>query len=100
MLRYVDKLVSDQIKTGKTGLEYTGINPMWRSSWKKFYRAILQRFELRNQPTSPGENTPVQTDRQTDIPTPEPPADPDSAKVEELLDYYSDLQAEIAQELE
>ena len=41
------------------------------------------------------------TDRQTDRHThPEPPADPDSAKVEELLDYYSDLQAEIAQELE
>jgi len=66
VLRYVDKLVSVQIAKGEAGLEFTGINPMWRSSWKKFYRAILQRFELRQQPTPLPENIPVQTDRQTD----------------------------------
>jgi len=50
VLRYVDKIVSKQISQGETGLEFTGINPMWRSSWKKFYRAILERFTLKNTP--------------------------------------------------
>jgi len=51
-LRYVDSLVSRLIEEGTPGAEFAGVNPMWRSSWKRFYRAILVRYK--------------KTDRQTD----------------------------------
>lgn len=65
ILKYVDVLLSKQISQGETGLEFTGINPMWRSSWKKFYRAILNRFTLRCTPSDL---------RQTDTPAEISPA--------------------------
>jgi len=42
-LRYVDKLVSIDIEKGICGIEYIAINPMWRSAWKKFWRAMISR---------------------------------------------------------
>lgn len=51
MLRYVDSIVTDLIRAGVRGIEFTSINPMWRSSWKNFGRAIIARHR--------------QTDRQT-----------------------------------
>jgi len=51
-LRYVDKLVTQLIRAGVRGIEFTAINPMWRSSWKNFSAAIIARSR--------------QTDRQTE----------------------------------
>jgi len=39
----VDVIVSRHIAEGGRGLEYIAINPMWRSSWKKFWRSIIKR---------------------------------------------------------
>jgi len=44
-LEYLDSLVADMIEEGRIGLEFIAINPMWRSSWKKFWRSILIRNE-------------------------------------------------------
>lgn len=52
-MEYLDILVSRDISEGKQGVEYIAVNPMWRNSWKKFWRAILTRYRL-------------QTDRQTE----------------------------------
>jgi len=43
-LIYVDSLVAARISQGQRGAEFIGINPMWRSSWKKFYREIIERY--------------------------------------------------------
>lgn len=48
-LRYVDNLVSLDIEAGMRGVEFIAINPMWRSSWKKFWPAIIKRAK-RNPP--------------------------------------------------
>ena len=42
-LRYVDKLVAIDIENGINGIEYIAVNPMWRSAWKKFWRALVKR---------------------------------------------------------
>lgn len=42
-LRYVDKLVEQDIEEGMNGIEYIAINPMWRSAWKKFYKSMVSR---------------------------------------------------------
>jgi len=42
-LKCVDAIVSRHIAEGGRGLEFIGINPMWRSSWKKFWRSIITR---------------------------------------------------------
>lgn len=42
-LMYLDTLVSRRIEAGERGLEFIAINPMWRSSWKKFWRSIIKR---------------------------------------------------------
>lgn len=43
-LEYLDSLVAKDIEcNGRKGAEYIAINPMWRSSWKKFYRSIIRR---------------------------------------------------------
>lgn len=42
-LRYVDKLVAEDIENGVNGIEYIAINPMWRSAWKKFWRSMVKR---------------------------------------------------------
>lgn len=56
-LVYVDTIVSRMIRSGINGIEFTAVNPMWRSSWKRFWRAIIAR---------PGAGHPLETDRQTD----------------------------------
>jgi len=40
---YLDILVKRDIESGKRGCEWIAINPMWRSSWKKFWRSIIKR---------------------------------------------------------
>lgn len=40
---YLDRLVADDIESGRRGAEFIAINPMWRSSWKKFWRSIINR---------------------------------------------------------
>lgn len=57
-VEYVDTLVAEDIRTGTRGIEYIAINPMWRASWKKFWRAIIAREQLLADTR--------QTDRQTD----------------------------------
>lgn len=42
-LMYLDTLVARRIESGQRGLEFIAINPMWRSSWKKFWRSIIKR---------------------------------------------------------
>lgn len=42
-LLYVDHLVEQDIIAGMRGIEFIAINPMWRSSWKKFWRGIILR---------------------------------------------------------
>jgi len=42
-LAYVDELVAQHIVQGGRGLEFIAINPMWRSSWKKFWPYIIRR---------------------------------------------------------
>lgn len=44
-LDYVDTLVAAEIRKGQRGIEFIAINPMWRSSWKKFYASIIERNE-------------------------------------------------------
>lgn len=43
-LIYLDGICADMILAGAAGLEFVAINPMWRSSWKKFYRPIITRY--------------------------------------------------------
>lgn len=40
---YLDSLVAEDIRRGVRGIEFIAINPMWRSSWKKFWRSIIAR---------------------------------------------------------
>lgn len=40
---YVDKLIGDMIESGVRGAEYMGVNPMIRSSWKKFWKQMVYR---------------------------------------------------------
>jgi len=42
-LMAVDAIVSRHVAAGGRGLEFIAINPMWRSSWKKFWRSIIKR---------------------------------------------------------
>lgn len=42
-MAYIDMLVRRDIEAGKRGCEWIAINPMWRSSWKKFWRSIIKR---------------------------------------------------------
>lgn len=52
-LQYVDEICSQKIEDGAPGLEFIAINPMWRSSWKKFYSSIITRNARRPPPTQP-----------------------------------------------
>lgn len=47
-LEVVDEAVAKHIRNGMRGVEYIAINPMWRSSWKKFWRSIIERNGLQN----------------------------------------------------
>lgn len=40
---YLDSLVEADIESGRRGAEFIAINPMWRASWKKFWRSIINR---------------------------------------------------------
>jgi len=42
-MSYLDDIVAADIESGRRGAEYIAINPMWRSSWKKFWRSIIKR---------------------------------------------------------
>lgn len=42
-LCYMDSIVSDLIVSGVRGAEFMGVNPMLRSAWKKYWKAILAR---------------------------------------------------------
>jgi len=48
-LGYVDYLVSEEVERGVRGIEFIAINPMWRSSWKRFYTAIIHRLTPRKE---------------------------------------------------
>jgi len=54
-MSYVDTLVRRDIENGRRGCEWIAINPMWRSSWKKFWRSIIKRHASSQTPaeTSP-----------------------------------------------
>lgn len=52
-LNYVDDLVAAEIEKGQRGIEFIAINPMWRSSWKKFYVSIITRHARSSQVQSP-----------------------------------------------
>lgn len=72
-LMYVDSLVSEDIKKGVRGIEFIAINPMWRSSWKKFYRSIIFRHQN------------IKDATQTLVPE-EEPTEEESCQEEELQD--------------
>lgn len=51
-LSYVDKLISLDIRNGRRGVEYIGVNPLWRSAWKKFWKDIIFRAQgIQDAPT-------------------------------------------------
>jgi len=50
-LSYVDTIVSTLITEGAQGIEFTAVNPMWRSSWKRFWRAIVARQSVKDRQT-------------------------------------------------
>lgn len=40
---YIDSLVAQDIEQGMRGIEFIAINPLWRSSWMRFWRSIVNR---------------------------------------------------------
>ena len=42
-LRYTDTIVAKDIANGTRGVEFVASNPMWRTAWKKFWKAIIIR---------------------------------------------------------
>lgn len=48
-LEVVDAVVAKHIRNGMRGVEYIAINPMWRTSWKKFWRSIIERNAQRSE---------------------------------------------------
>jgi len=67
-LAYTDELVAQQISAGGRGLEFIAINPMWRSSWKRFWRYIITRRDASAQVLS-------QTQTGDETQTGQPPGD-------------------------
>lgn len=51
-LSYVDELVATDIENGRRGAEWIAINPMWRASWRKFWRSIIKRDGAAKQESS------------------------------------------------
>lgn len=51
-LAYIDELVNEDIEAGQYGIEFISVNPMWRSAWKKHYRAIINRAEKHHKDAS------------------------------------------------
>lgn len=58
-MKYLDVIVAGMVEVGQRGAEFIAINPMWRSSWKKFWRSIIARHAQ------------VQRDKETPQPPPE-----------------------------
>lgn len=56
-LKYVDRLVAEDIENGRQGVEYIAINPMWRSSWKKFWSSIIARNASNHSPAERQESS-------------------------------------------
>lgn len=52
-MEYLDELVEQDIENGMRGIEYIAINPMWRTSWKKFWRSIIKRNASQQTPSGP-----------------------------------------------
>lgn len=42
-MHVIDIIVKKHIESGMRGIEFIAINPMWISSWKKFWRSIIKR---------------------------------------------------------
>ena len=42
-LKYVDQIVGELIEEGIRGAEFMGVNPMFRSAWKRFWKNITNR---------------------------------------------------------
>lgn len=47
-MSYLDSLVAADIESGRRGAEFIAVNPMWRSSWMRFWRAIINRRDKYN----------------------------------------------------
>lgn len=47
-MRYLDSLVEADIANGRRGAEFIAVNPMWRSSWMRFWRSIINRHKKYN----------------------------------------------------
>lgn len=59
---YLDTLVATDIEqNGRRGAEFIAINPMWRASWRKFWRSII----IRDGCNSKGEGTKDAQDDET-----------------------------------
>lgn len=43
MLDYIDIIVKELIREGVRGAEYMGVNPMFRSAWKTYGKALIER---------------------------------------------------------
>lgn len=65
---YIDNIVSNLVLEGYKGIEFIAINPMWRASWKKFYRSIIERNarSSRSQEQSPDPPSPRSTQAEGD----------------------------------
>lgn len=51
-LRYVDQIISEEIRNGKRGIEFIAINPMFRSAFKKFWKSMVFRARQTPEETS------------------------------------------------
>jgi len=60
VLAYTDELVAQHVVQGGRGLEFIAINPMWRSSWKKFWRSIIARHARPEEAVSQEASSPPQ----------------------------------------
>lgn len=60
---YLDSLIAEDIEGGRRGAEYIAINPMWRASWKLFWRSIIirhERFPTQGQEIEPSVSPPAE----------------------------------------
>ena len=63
-LAYIDSLTARLIRQGHRAIEFIAVNPIWRSSWKKFWRDIITRnaSSPKDEPTPPPDAPPSQED--------------------------------------
>lgn len=55
-MSYIDALVEADIEGGRRGAEFIAVNPMWRSSWLRFWRSIINRQSKYKNNASPQES--------------------------------------------